>query len=87
MTVVRICGPHIYLSGLIAPGYTGRQDVAFLMGGVLKLIASEGWRFEASVPFGKCGLFGLRGRREVWMFRRDPAAAGAPPKVPRSRRS
>lgn len=41
------------------------------MGGVLKLIASEGWRFEASVPFGKAGLFGLRGRREVWMFRRD----------------
>ena len=41
-----------------------------LMGATLKMIAAEGWLFEASVPFGRCGIFGYRGRREVWMFRR-----------------
>lgn len=55
-----------------------RQDLATLMGDVLKLIVSHGWRFEASVPLGKVGLFGLRGRREMWMFRRDPAAHPQP---------
>ena len=48
---------------------SGRQDIPTLMGSVLKMIAAEGFRLEASVPFGKAGLFGLRGRREVWMFR------------------
>ena len=46
------------------------MDLVQMMSGVLKLIASAGWTFEASVPFGKCGLFGYKGRREVWMFRR-----------------
>ncbi|KAF8575348.1 hypothetical protein K439DRAFT_750708 [Ramaria rubella] len=59
---------------------TGRQDIALLMGGALKLIAAEGWRFEASVPFGKGGFLGLGGRREVWMFRREPTS---PSRLPR----
>ncbi|KIJ45169.1 hypothetical protein M422DRAFT_30019 [Sphaerobolus stellatus SS14] len=47
-----------------------RGDLELMMSGVLKIISSTGWAFEASVPFGKCGLFGYKGRREVWMFRR-----------------
>jgi len=58
-----------------------RQDLATLMGSVLKLIVAEGYRFEASVPFGKAGFLGLRGRREMWMFRR----IGPSPKVARPR--
>lgn len=59
-----------------------RQDLATLMGGVLKLIDAAGYRFEASVPFGKAGFLGFRGRREVWMFRRTappvPLKTGRP---------
>lgn len=40
------------------------------MSGSLKFIAAEGWRFEASVPFGRAGILGVRGRREAWVFRR-----------------
>lgn len=48
----------------------GRVDFASLMSGSLKFIAAEGWRFEASVPFGRAGILGVRGRREAWMFHR-----------------
>ncbi|GJJ13796.1 hypothetical protein Clacol_008053 [Clathrus columnatus] len=46
----------------------GRVDFASLMSGSLKFIAAEGWQFEASVPFGRSGPLGVRGRREAWMF-------------------
>jgi hypothetical protein len=49
----------------------GRIDLTQAMTGILRMISLEGWHLEANIAFGKAGLFGMRGRREAWLFRRN----------------
>lgn len=44
-------------------------DMLMLTSQLLKIIASFGYRLDAAVPLGPVGLFGLKGRRELWVFK------------------
>ncbi|KAF8525066.1 hypothetical protein BU17DRAFT_83978 [Hysterangium stoloniferum] len=49
----------------------GGVDLTQTMPGILRMISLEGWHLEANIAFGKAGLFGMRGRREAWLFRQN----------------
>lgn len=36
----------------------------------------NGYRFDASVSMGREGMFGMSGRREVWIFRSNSSMPG-----------
>lgn len=48
---------------------SAKADMLLLLSQLLKIIASCGYRLDASVPLGRVGPFGLRGRREIWIFK------------------
>lgn len=46
-----------------------RQDLPNQLANILHAVGLNGYRLDASVSMGREGLFGMSGRREVWMFR------------------
>ncbi|KAG8833765.1 hypothetical protein FRC17_010138 [Serendipita sp. 399] len=46
-----------------------KADMLMLLSQLLKIIASFGFRLDAAVPLGPVGPLGLRGRRELWIFK------------------
>ncbi|EIN13767.1 hypothetical protein PUNSTDRAFT_140231 [Punctularia strigosozonata HHB-11173 SS5] len=52
-------------------------DKHFIISYLFKYLCDEGYYIDASVPLGRKGLFGLGGRREVWMFKSSPPATVA----------
>jgi hypothetical protein len=48
-------------------------DKHFIISYIFKNLCDEGYYIDASVPLGRRGLFGLGGRREVWMFKSSPS--------------
>jgi hypothetical protein len=36
---------------------------------ILKYINLMAFKLDASVPLARCGIFGLGGRKEIWVFK------------------
>ena len=53
-----------------------RQDLPHKLANVLHAIGLNGYRLDASVVMGREGLFGMRGRKEVWIFRSNSPLPG-----------
>jgi len=53
-----------------------RQDLPHKLANVLHAMALNGYRLDASVAMGREGLFGMSGRKEVWIFRSNSPMPG-----------
>jgi hypothetical protein len=54
--------------------YTAPEaDKTVITGYVLKYIKQLGYKLIATVPLARKGMFGLGGRKELWMFQGPPA--------------
>ncbi|PVF95593.1 hypothetical protein CPB86DRAFT_710824 [Serendipita vermifera] len=54
-----------------------KADLLLLFSQMLKIIASFGYILDASIPLGKVGFLGLKGRRELWIFKATSPQKGS----------
>lgn len=63
-------GNTFYLELLDSKLYNADEEVALLLGQILRATTEQGYRLDATVPLKSSGFFGFGKRREVWIFRR-----------------
>jgi len=49
------------------------MDKDLFLAHILKHINDLAFKLDASVPLARTGLFGLGGRKEVWVFKGSPS--------------